>query len=187
MRVFGTRKWPIGTIEKINLRAATQPFKKFLRNEGSAFALQTARPCLGGPREMATPSWVVDVKIVSSISTFALNTLTLKLSAFFVGTFGLSFWKFGRQRNIPVVMLKPLNPTIEQHQFSPNISRSSRVQVMRNTKLITKGEMFCSYIKFPQLILQGNVWILVWRICIWIMGIKELVLSPPYSRRRILL
>ena len=161
---------------------------KFLRNEGSAFALQTARPCLGGPREMATPSWVVDVKIVSSISTFALNTLTLKLSAFFVGTFGLSFWKFGRQRNIPVVMLKPLNPTIDQHQFSPNnISRSSRVQVMRNTKLTTKGEMFCSYIKFPQLILQGNVWILVWRICIWIMGIKELVLSPPYSRRRILL
>ena len=27
VRVFGTRKWPIGTIEKINLRAATQPFK----------------------------------------------------------------------------------------------------------------------------------------------------------------
>ena len=139
MRVFGTRKWPIGTIEKINLRAATQPFKKFLRNEGSAFALQTARPYVGGPRKMATPSWVVDVKMVSSISTSVLNTLTLKLSAFFVGTFGLSFWKFGRQRNIPVVMLKPLNPMIDQHQFSPNnISRSSRVQVIRNTNLITK-------------------------------------------------
>ena len=27
VRVFGTRKWPIGTIEKINLRAATQPFE----------------------------------------------------------------------------------------------------------------------------------------------------------------
>ena len=27
VRVFGTRKWPIDTIEKINLRAATQPFK----------------------------------------------------------------------------------------------------------------------------------------------------------------
>ena len=27
VRVFGTLKWPIGTIEKINLRAATQPFK----------------------------------------------------------------------------------------------------------------------------------------------------------------
>ena len=27
VRVFGTRKCPIGTIEKINLRAATQPFK----------------------------------------------------------------------------------------------------------------------------------------------------------------
>ena len=112
---------------------------KFLRNEGSAFALQTARPCVGGPRKMATPSWVVDVKMVSSISTSVLNTLTLKLSAFFVGTFGLSFWIFGRQRNIPVVMLKPLNPKIDQHQFShKNISRSSRVQVMRNTNLITK-------------------------------------------------
>ena len=112
---------------------------KFLRNEGSAFALQTARPCVGGPRKMATPSWVVDVKMVSSISTSVLNTLTLKLSAFFVGTFGLSFWIFGRQRNIPVVTLKPLNPKIDQHQFShKNISRSSRVQVMRNTNLITK-------------------------------------------------
>ena len=112
---------------------------KFLRNEGSAFALQTARPCVGGPRKMATPSWVVDVKMVSSISTSVLNTLTLKLSAFFVGTFGLSFWIFGRQRNIPVVILKPLNPKIDQHQFShKNISRSSRVQVMRNTNLITK-------------------------------------------------
>ena len=112
---------------------------KFLRNEGSAFALQTARPCLGGPRKMATPSWVVDVKMVSSISTSVLNTLTLKLSAFFVGTFGLSFWKFGRQRNILLVMLKPLNPKIDQHQFShKNISRSSRVQVIRNTNLITK-------------------------------------------------
>ena len=112
---------------------------KFLRNEGSAFALQTARPCVGGPRKMATPSWVVDVKMVLSISTFLLNTLTLKLSAYFVGTFGLPFWIFGRQRNIPVVMLKPLNPKIDQHQFShKNISRSSRVQVMRNTNLITK-------------------------------------------------
>ena len=112
---------------------------KFLRNEGSAFALQTARPFVGGPRKMATPSWVVDVKMVSSISTSVLNTLTLKLSAFFGGTFGLSFWIFGRQRNIPVVILKPLNPKIDQHQFShKNISRSSRVQVMRNTNLITK-------------------------------------------------
>ena len=126
--------------------------------------------------------------MVSSLSTSVLNTLTPKLSAFFVGTFAVSFGKFGRQRNIPAVMLKPLNPKIDQHLFSHNnISRSSRVQVMRIAKLITKGEMFCSYIKFPQLILQGNVWILVWRICIWILGIKVLVLSPLYSRRRILL
>ena len=38
--------------------------------------------------------------------------------------------------------LNPLGPTSDQHQFSPNIiSRSSRVKVMRITKLITKGRM----------------------------------------------
>ena len=36
----------------------------------------------------------------------------------------------------------PLGPKSDQHQFSPNnISRSSRVKVMRITKLITKGRM----------------------------------------------
>ena len=39
-------------------------------------------------------------------------------------------------------VLHPLGPKIDQHQFSPkNISRSSRVKVMRITKLITKGRM----------------------------------------------
>ena len=38
--------------------------------------------------------------------------------------------------------LSPLHPKSDQHQFSPNnISRSSRVKVMRITKLITKGKM----------------------------------------------
>ena len=38
------------------------------------------------------------------------------------------------------VMLNPLGPKIDQHQFSPNnIDRSSRVKVVRITKLITKG------------------------------------------------
>ena len=55
---------------------------EWLRNEGITFALlQMARPLRGSdawPRKMA----VVDVKIVSSVITFVLNTLTLKLSAF---------------------------------------------------------------------------------------------------------
>ena len=36
----------------------------------------------------------------------------------------------------------PLGPKSDQHQFSPNnISRSSRVKVMRIAKLIIKGRM----------------------------------------------
>ena len=52
---------------------------KYLRNEGIVFA----RPAkgltfawLGWPRKMAVTSPVGDVKIVSSVSTFGLNTLT---------------------------------------------------------------------------------------------------------------
>ena len=42
-------------------------------------------------------------------------------------------------------LVNPLGPTSDQHQFSPNnISRSSRVKVMRITKLITKGRMLWS-------------------------------------------
>ena len=41
---------------------------------------------------------------------------------------------------IYIVSVKPLGPKSGQYQFSPNnISRSSRVKVMRITKLITKG------------------------------------------------
>ena len=42
-------------------------------------------------------------------------------------------------------LVNPLGPKSDQHQFSPNnISRSSRVKVMRITKLITKGRMLWS-------------------------------------------
>ena len=53
---------------------------KYLRNEGTVFALQTAGPSRGSDDhvEMAVPSPVGDVIIVSPISTFVLNTLTLK-------------------------------------------------------------------------------------------------------------
>ena len=47
--------------------------------------VQTAGPSRGSDDhvEMAVPSPVGGVKIVSPISTFVLNTLTLKKSAFF--------------------------------------------------------------------------------------------------------
>ena len=48
--------------------------------------------------------------------------------------------------------LKPFGPRIDQHQFSPNnIVRSSRVKIMRITKLITRGRMPLSLTKFSQL------------------------------------
>ena len=50
--------------------------------------------------------------------------------------------------------LSPVGPKSDQHQFSPNnISKSSRVKVMRIGKMITKGKMLWSFIKFSQLIL----------------------------------
>ena len=50
--------------------------------------------------------------------------------------------------------LSSLGSKSDQHQFSPNnISKSSRVKVMRIGKMITKGKMLWSFIKFSQLIL----------------------------------
>ena len=41
-----------------------------------------------------------------------------------------------------VLLVNPLGPKSDQHQFSPNnIRRSSRVKFMRITKLITTGRM----------------------------------------------
>ena len=42
--------------------------------------------------------------------------------------------------------------------------------------MITKEKMPCCFIKFSQLILKGNVWRSVWRICMWILGLKRLTL-----------
>ena len=58
---------------------------KQLRNEGTSSALQTAGPSRGSDHhvEMAVPSPVGGVKIVSPISPFVLNTLTLKKKCVF--------------------------------------------------------------------------------------------------------
>ena len=46
----------------------------------------------------------------------------------------------------------PFRSKSDQHQFSPNnISRSTRVKVMRITKLMTKGRILWSETKFSQL------------------------------------
>ena len=51
---------------------------------------------------------------------------------------------------------------------------------MRVNKMITKEKMLWSFIKFSQHILHENVWRSVWRICMWILGLKGL--TGMYSR-----
>ena len=84
---------------------------KWLRNEGITFALlQMARPLRGSdawPRKRA----VVEVKIVSPIITFVLNTLTLKLSAFLVFLFSFFISNHFRSSGLPV-----------SHKFKRNIT-----------------------------------------------------------------
>ena len=53
------------------------------------------------------------------------------------------------------LLINPLGPKSDQHQFSPNnISRSSTVKVMRITQLITKERTLWSFTKFSQLFLK---------------------------------
>ena len=52
---------------------------------------------------------------------------------------------------------------------------------MRIYEMITKEKMLWSAIKFSQLILKGNVWRSVWRICMWIMGLKGLRVVRQHS------
>ena len=71
--------------------------------------------------------------------------------------------------------LNPLHPNSDQQQFSPNnIHTLSRDKVMRINKMIIIEKIPWSFIKFSQLILKGNVWRSVWRICMWILGLKGL-------------
>ena len=72
-------------------------------------------------------------------------------------------------------IVNPLSPNSDQHQFSPkDIHRLSRDKVMRITKMIIIEKIPWSFIKFSQLILKVDVWRSVWRICMWILGLKGL-------------
>ena len=72
----------------------------------------------------------------------------------------------------------PLSPNSVQQQFSPNnIHTLSRDKVMRINKMIIIEKIPWSFTKFSQLILKGNVWRSVWRICMWILGLKGLISS----------
>ena len=72
-------------------------------------------------------------------------------------------------------VINPLSPNGDQHQFSPNnIHTLPRDKGMRIYEMITKEKMLWSDNKFSQLILEGNLWRSVWRICMWILGLKGL-------------
>ena len=71
--------------------------------------------------------------------------------------------------------INPLSPNSDLHQFSlNNIHMLPREMVMRVNKMVTKEKMLWSFIKLSQLILKGNVWRSVWRICKRISGLKGL-------------
>ena len=78
-------------------------------------------------------------------------------------------------RNFSCSSINPLSPNSVQHQFSPNnIHTLSRDKVMRINKMIIIEKIPWSFIKFSQLILKVDVWRSVWRICMWILGLKGL-------------
>ena len=73
------------------------------RNEGTSLVLQTARPSSGSDDHVKRRSRIrkeTYKRLVSSISTFVLNTLTLILSAFVFIVFVYSFdWTFSCLRD----------------------------------------------------------------------------------------
>ena len=74
-----------------------------------------------------------------------------------------------------VICSLALSPNSDQQQFSPNnVHTLSRDKVMRINKMIVIEKISWSFIKFSQLILKGDVWRSVWRICMWIFGLKGL-------------
>ena len=84
-----------------------------------------------------------------------------------------------------VTEVNPLSANSDHQQFSPNnIHTLSRDKVMRINKMITIEKMLWSFIKFSQLIVKGDVWRSVWRICMWILGLKGLIRKKsPFARK----
>ena len=68
-----------------------------------------------------------------------------------------------------------LSPKGDQNQFYPNniwYVSHIRKKVIRINKIMTKRKILWSFIRFSQLILQGNVKRSVLRICEWIMWLE---------------
>ena len=62
--------------------------------------------------------------------------------------------------------------------FSSQYPYIIKENVMRFNIMITSRKMLWSFIKFSQLIFKGDVWRSVWRICMWLLGLKGLSSMP---------
>ena len=86
-------------------------------------------------RQMCPPN-----KCKVDFATLQFKIMDCLYHIFKFSSFPKPIGSYNFQRICHLKLLNPLGPTSDQHQFSPNIiSRSSRVKVMRITKLITKG------------------------------------------------
>ena len=132
-------------------------------------------------RQIGQPSFsdfhcVKDVDI-KALSIGVENSINLMLfstpldSAWFVFSSDTSM---GKNLVYCPELLNLLGPKSAQHQLSPNnISRSSKVKVMRITTYIdyqTENALILNQILSTNL--KRNVWRSVWRICMWILGLK---------------
>ena len=129
------------------------------------------------------------VQVCPSVPFFVFSVSFIPSSHFFSGYFNVSrslvavssltiLMNFVAQLMVIMILstcsrFNPLSPNSDQQQFSPNnIHTLSRDKVMRINKMIIIEKIPWSFIKFSQLILKGDVWRSVWRICMWILGLK---------------
>ena len=117
--------------------------------------------------KISTSRAVLSIRIV--LGSFSLLT-------FYSEKFSTWNWRLPFAVNVTLnLSINPLSPNSDQQQFSPNnLHTMSRDKVVRIWKMITNEKMPWCFIKFSQLILKGNVWRSVWRICTWILGLKGL-------------
>ena len=75
------------------------------------------------------------------------------------------------QKKVPLTLC----PKNDQDLFSANhVNTTSGTKVTGINKMITSEKVLWSFNKFSQLIFQENVGKFIWRICMWIFGLKGL-------------
>ena len=106
-------------------------YEEALSKLKQALKTESRIPSLAGTlrRQMCHCHLKVNVKLLGDYSLNLFSRPLLDLGGYFKG-------------KLNAVHSCPLGHKSDQHQFSPNnISRSSKIKVMRITKLITKGRM----------------------------------------------